>query len=375
MAFVLQCLLSQRKRLSDRALEKPSKWSDAIGNPATIAAMDRYSRQRLFPAIGDEGQDRLLESRVALIGCGALGSHIAQHLSRAGVGYLRLCDRDFIELDNLQRQVLYDEQDVAEHLPKAVAARRRLEKINSEVEVDARVIDVTSGNVMSLIEDTHLVLDGTDNFVTRYLLNDACVSTGKPWIYGGCVGSHGMVLTVIPGETPCFTCFLPEMPEPGTTATCDTAGVIGPAVGMVAALQSVEALKILSGHRDALNTGLTTIDLWNNQHRTVTLSRNPGCTVCVKRDFQYLNAAVSDLATRLCGRNAVQITPARDSRVDLPEMERRLSPLGPVLRNEYLLRFTQDGLEMTLFPDGRAVIKGTDEPARARAAYARYIGT
>ncbi|MBI2933363.1 MAG: ThiF family adenylyltransferase, partial [Planctomycetes bacterium] len=210
--------------------------------------MDRYSRQRLFPPLGPAGQERLRAARVTLVGCGALGSHLAQHLARAGVGRLRLCDRDFVELDNLQRQILFDEDDARANLPKAVAAAQKLARINSDVAIDPRVTDVTWSNVEELLADADLVLDGTDNFETRFLLNDACVKLGRPWVYGGCVGSHGMTMTILPGETACFACLVPDLPAPGSSPTCDTAGVLGPTIGVVASLQAAEALKILAGH-------------------------------------------------------------------------------------------------------------------------------
>jgi adenylyltransferase/sulfurtransferase len=336
--------------------------------------MDRYSRQRLFPPIGDEGQERLLNSRVTLVGCGALGSHVAQHLARAGVGFIRLCDRDFVELDNLQRQVLYDEDDVSAHLPKVIAARQRLARINSGLEIDARIVDVTASQVLSLIDDVDLVIDGTDNFQTRFLLNDACVSRGRSWVYGGCVGSHGMVLTIIPGETPCFACVVPELPPPGSTPTCDTAGVLGPAVGVIAALEAGEALKLLTGHSEAIHHGLIRIDIWENRFDTFRVAREESCEVCGKGNYRYLESREGDSSSVLCGRNAVQITPARPAEIDFAELERRLSSHGTVKFNDYLLRFGVDGFEVTLFRDGRAVIKGTDEISRARALYARYIG-
>ncbi len=336
--------------------------------------MDRYSRQRLFEPIGDAGQEQLLNSKVVLIGCGALGTHLAQHLVRAGVGFLRICDRDFVELDNLQRQVLFDEGDVRDNLPKAVAAARRLAAINSTVEVEAHVVDVTAANIQELMEGVDLVLDGTDNFQTRFLINDACVRGAQAWVYGGCVASHGMVLTVIPGETACFACVVPELPAAGSSQTCDTAGVLGPVVGVVAALQAGEALKVLSGSRERLNPGLTRIDLWENQFQSFAVGRNPDCEVCAKRRFRYLEDREGDRTTVLCGRNAVQITPPRGAELDFKEIAKRLSPLGAVQHNEYLLRFEGDGMEVTLFPDGRALIKGTPEPARARAVYAKYIG-
>jgi len=337
--------------------------------------MDRYSRQRLFPPIGDKGQTDIRAARIALIGCGALGTHIAQHLARAGVGYLRICDRDFVELNNLQRQVLFDEKHATAGMPKAIAARESIARINSDVTVDARVTDVTARTVLPLLEDVDLVIDGTDNFETRYLLNDACVSVNKPWIYGGVVASHGMVLAVIPGETPCFACVMPEMPPPGSTGTCDTAGVIGPAVGIVAAIEATEALKLITGHREALHGGLQTIDPWRNQYRGFKVARDSACAVCAKHEYRFLNAEAAASSTVLCGRDAVQITPADPGTLDFARLEERLSPHGDVSYNDYLLRFAAGGLELTLFPDGRAVIKGTDELDRARSFYARFIGS
>lgn len=338
--------------------------------------MDRYSRQRLFSKIGDSGQAALGSARVTLIGCGALGTHIAQHLSRAGVGYLRICDRDFVELDNLQRQVLFEESDAEQRIPKAIAAARKIAQINSDVEVEPHVTDVTPQNVLSLIKQADVVLDGTDNFVTRFLLNDACVSTQTPWVYGGCVASHGMVLAVLPGETPCFSCVIPDLPPPGASATCDTAGVVGPGVAMVAALQAAEAMKILVGDRDALAQGLITLDVWTHQYRVLKVPRDPQCLACGQGDFKYLRAAgTAETTTILCGRNAVQVTPARSGKLDLAALGERLSQLGTVRSNEFVLRFQRDQLDATLFPDGRAVVKGTDDPAQARAFYAKYIGS
>ena len=335
---------------------------------------DRYSRQRLFGPIGPAGQEKLRASRVSLIGCGALGTHLAQHIARAGVGRLRICDRDFVELDNLQRQVLFDEADVKANLPKAAAAAAKLALINRDVAVEPRVVDVNAGNVESLVGDADVVLDGTDNFETRFLLNDACVKLGKPWVYGGCVGSYGMVLTVVPGATPCFRCVIGEMPAPGSSPTCDTAGVLGPAVGVVASLQAAEALKLLTGHRDAVAAGLVTLDVWTNSHQAFKAARDPECPACGARKFEFLEGRATGTATTLCGRNAVQVSPPAAAGLDLAGVAKRLKRVGKVSRNEYLVRFTVDGLEMTLFPDGRAIIKGTDDPARARAVYSKYIG-
>jgi len=335
--------------------------------------MSRYSKQVLFRPLGEEGQKKLGASRVTLVGAGALGSTLAGHLVRAGVGSLRICDRDFVELDNLQRQTLYDEEDVRQNLPKAVAAAQKLARVNSEVRVEPRVCDVNHANVEELARDAGVVLDGTDNFETRFVLNDACVKLGKPWVYGGCVGSYGMVLPVLPGEGPCFTCLLGEMPAPGSSPTCDTAGVLNTAVGVVASLQANEALKILAGRREALLPGLQTLDVWTNAFHLVKVPRNPACETCGARRFRYLDSGAFG-ATTLCGRNAVQITPAPGARIDLADAERRLAPLGNVRRNAYLLKLAVDGCELTLFPDARAIVQGTNDPARARSLYAKYVG-
>src|SRR6266850_6117751 len=274
-----------RGRLPDNALAR-------VGRSARMEN-DRYARQRLFAPFGGGAQAKLAASRVTLVGCGALGTHLAQHLVRAGVGRLRICDRDFVELNNLQRQVLFDEQDVRGNLPKAAAAAAKLARVNSEVAVEPRVVDVNPSNVESLIADADLVLDGTDNFETRFLLNDACVKQKKPWVYGGCVAAEGMVLAVIPGETACFRCFVPDPPEPGSVATCDTAGVLGPAVGVVASLQSAEALKLLSGHKEALAEGLVTVDVWGNRQHVFRMPRNPECPACGKGRYDYLEGGAS----------------------------------------------------------------------------------
>lgn len=333
--------------------------------------MKRYAKQILFKPLGEEGQKKLSTSRVAVIGLGALGSMIANHLVRAGVGFTRLVDRDFVELDNLQRQVLYDEDDVRSALPKAVAAGRRLSKINSEVRIEPRVVDVSHATAEGLIRDVDLVVDGLDNFETRFVLNDACVKHGKPWVYGGCVGSYGMVMSVRPGEGPCFACLVGETPAPGSAPTCDTAGVLNTAVAVVASLEANEALKALIGKADP--PALQTLDLWSNQWQRVSVPRAESCEACGKRRFKHLEAAPSGTAV-LCGRNAVQITPAKEVALDLAETERRLASLGPVRRNEYLLKASLDGCELTLFPDARAIIQGTSDVARARSLYARYVG-
>ena len=336
--------------------------------------MNRYAKQVLFRPLGKEGQERLRRSRVTVVGLGALGSVLANHLARAGVGFLRLCDRDFVELDNLQRQVLYDEDDVRAALPKAAAAAAKLAKVNSEVALDPRVTDVSHANAEDLARDVDRVLDGTDNFETRFILNDACVKLGRPWVYGGCVGSYGMVMAVLPGEGPCFACLVGERPAPGTSPTCDTAGVLNTAVAVVASLQANEGLKILLGKKEALAGGLQTVDLWSNSFQIIKVPRSAGCEVCGARKFRHLESSPSG-ATSLCGRNAVQVTPAPGATLDLAETERRLAPLGTVRRNAYLLKFAADGCELTIFPDARAIIQGTEDLARARSLYARYVGS
>jgi adenylyltransferase/sulfurtransferase len=335
--------------------------------------MKRYAKQILFRPLGEEGQRRLAAARVTLVGAGALGSAAAALLVRAGVGFLRLCDRDFVELDNLQRQILYDEDDVREGLPKAVAAARKLARANSEVRLEPRVEDVRFSNAENLVRDADLVVDGTDNFETRFVLNDACVKLGRPWVYGGCVGAWGMVMPVFPGEGPCFACLVGELPAPGSAPTCDTAGVLGPAAAVVASLQAVEAIKILSGRREAGVRGLQTVDLWTGEHRILRVPRHPSCEACGARRFRHLEAPAWG-ETVLCGRGAVQILPPREAALDLAELERKLAPLGSVRRNPYLLKFSADGFEITLFPDARAIVQGTEDPAQARSLYARYVG-
>lgn len=339
--------------------------------------VDRYSRQRLFQPIGSAGQEMLARARVALVGCGALGSHLAQHLARAGVGFLRLVDRDFVTLDNLQRQVLFDEDDARRRLPKAVAAAAHLSVINSEVEVEPCVADLHADTVRELLAGCTLVVDGTDNFQTRLVLNDACVALDLPWVYGGVVAAHGMVLAVRPGVTACFACLVPEAPAPGTTPTCDTAGVLGPAVGVVASIQAAEAMKMLTGRTEALLSGLLTVDLWHHEYRVLAIARDPHCRACGVRRLDYLESrAAAGTTTILCGRNAVQVSPPPGTApLDLGVLGTRLAALGAVRANEHLLCFAQEGLEATLFRDGRAFIQGTDDASVARAFYARYVGS
>ncbi len=342
----------------------------------TTPNLSRYARQIIFPDLGEAGQRRLLDSTVVLVGCGATGTVIANHLARSGVGHLRIVDRDFIEPNNLQRQLLFDEQDIAEGLPKAEAARRKLSRINSEITVEGIVADVTPDNILGLLAGADLAMDGADNFETRFLLNDACVQLGLPWIYTGVIASYGMTMTIRPGETACLRCLLGQMPAPGTAPTCDTAGVLGPSVAVVASIAAGEALKLLAGFGE-LNTGsLLNFDLLDNSLERFEVQRRPDCPTCVRRDFEFLHAATGTRTATLCGRNAVQISIAGRPTVDLATLAERLRAAGEadVVVNPYLLRATLGGMDVTVFPDGRAIIKGTEDESVARTVYAKYVG-
>jgi len=339
--------------------------------------IDRYSRQVRFPALGEAGQRRLMASRVTICGCGALGTVLANHLVRAGVGRVRIVDRDFIETHNLQRQILFDERDVAENLPKAEAAARKLRAINSRVVIEPVVTDIDHTNILDLVGDADLILDGTDNFETRYLINDAAVKLGKPWVFGGVIGSEGQTMTIRPGITPCLRCLIEDNPPPGMTLTCETAGVLGPAVAVIASFEAVEAIKLLSGAVDALNTELFVVDIWDWTFRRLKVQGLLGkvdCPCCGRREFEWLDGALGSHTTTLCGRNAVQVATRRVQPLDFPEMAARLVSLGDVRHNAFMLRFAAEGHEFTVFPDGRAIIKGTNDIAKARTLYAQFVG-
>jgi molybdopterin/thiamine biosynthesis adenylyltransferase len=339
-------------------------------------SLERYSRQMILPGWGSEGQERLAGKTVVLVGCGALGSHIADHLVRAGVGRLVLADRDFVEWHNLPRQALYDEASADAALPKAVAAATRLRQINSMVQIEEHVIDVNADTVETLVTGADVVMDGTDNFEVRYLLNEACVKHGIPWVYGGVLGTYGLSATILPGETPCLRCLLGPMPPPGSVPTCETAGVLGAAVAVIAAFEVVEGLKILLDRRDELFRGLVMADVWSGDfERAQTKKGEARCPVCDDRHFELLDAERGSTTAVLCGRDAVQISPWPAQDLDLAALADRLSGTGPVMLNEYLLRVEVEGHELTVFPEGRAIVKGTDDPARARAVYARYVGS
>ena len=336
---------------------------------------DRYSRQILFRGIGAAGQQKLAAARVAIVGCGATGSALASLLARSGVGTLRIIDRDYIEPSNLQRQSLFDEKDAAESLPKAIAAARRIATFNSQIVVEPKVDDLIPTNVEALLEGMELILDGTDNFETRYLLNDYAVDHSLPWIYSAGVGSYAVTLNVVPGQTACLACIFPDSPR-GMVETCETSGILNPAVNLVASLAATEALKLLvagSGSTHLRRT-LLSVDVWTNEHAEISAAApRPGCRACGQRDFIHL-AGEGRAHITLCGRNSVQIH-ERQRPINFAEMDLRLQPHGVVRHNDFVLKFWRDPYEMTLFPDGRAIIKGTTDTAVARSLYARYVGS
>jgi molybdopterin/thiamine biosynthesis adenylyltransferase len=334
---------------------------------------DRYSRQILFHGIGAEGQRRLAGARVAVVGCGATGSSVASLLARSGVGTIRIIDRDYVEASNLQRQTLFDEADARESLPKAIAAARRIAAFNSQIFVEPKVADLTPDNIEELLEGVSVLLDGTDNFETRYLINDFAVKSTLPWIYAAAVGSYGVTLNVLPGTTSCLACIFPESPY-GTFETCETAGILNSAVNLVASIEASEAIKLLVGATDKMRRSLLSFDVWTNERAEVQAVRpRPGCRACGAHDFIHLAGEGRPHIT-LCGRNSVQIH-ERHRPIDFAEMNQRLTAHGTVRHNDFVLRFWRDPYEMTLFPDGRAIIKGTTDTAVARSLYARYVGS
>ena len=368
--------------------------------PKTRADDERYSRQILFRGIGAEGQRKLAGARVAIVGCGATGSALAGLLARAGVGTLRIIDRDYVEPSNLQRQSLFDEQDAAESLPKAIAAARKIAGFNSGIVVEPKVEDLVPGNIEALLEGMSLILDGTDNFETRYLINDYAVDRSLPWIYSATVGSYAVTLNVVPGQTPCLACIFPDSPR-GMVETCETSGILNSAVNLVASIAATEALKMIVQARSGakapveeepaiaarkrcatqeqsepalLRRTLLSFDVWTNEHAEISAAKpRPGCRACGERDFVHL-AGVGRPHITLCGRNSVQIH-EHQRPIDFSEMDRRLQPHGSVRHNDFVLKFWHDPYEMTLFPDGRAIIKGTTDTAVARSLYARFVGS
>jgi len=335
----------------------------------------RYARQLIFAGIGREGQEKLLKARVVLVGCGADGTVIADRLVRAGIGHLTLIDRDFIELNNLQRQVLYDEDDLRNNLPKAVAAERKLRRVNSQVELAGLVADLNAENAEELLTGADLVMDGTDNLEARYIINDVCVKHGIPWIYCGVVASYGMTMTIVPHQTPCLRCLFNDAPPPGSTATCDTVGILGPIVSVIAGIAAAEAIKLLVGEGER-NSGIIHVDLWENSFYTFD-SGSPrlDCPTCGLGEYEFLEGETGAQAVSLCGRDAVQIRVPGAQGLPLANVVERLKNVSEITAsNDYLVRFRVDGYEVTLFADARAIIKGTDDARVARSLYSKYIG-
>lgn len=334
--------------------------------------LDRYKRQVIFPGVGPAGQARLATASVLVAGCGATGSMIATLLARMGAGRLRLVDRDYVELHNLQRQVLFDEADVQSGLPKAVAAADKLRRINSDIQVEAVVADIRPDNVLELMQGVQLVMDGTDNFDTRYLLNDACLKLSIPWIYTGVIASHGATMDILPGG-PCLRCLYPKTPPPGSLPTCDTAGILGSTVATIGGVAATEAIKLLVG-QGSLNLGLLYIDVWINSWDQFEITRRPDCPACALGNYEFLQAQVGAYTTALCGRNAVQVSVPGAPDLNLDRLAERLGAAGQVQHNPYLVRLTVADYEITIFSDARAIIKGTEDETVARSLYARYVG-
>ena len=334
--------------------------------------LDRYSRQILFPSIGKEGQRKLSSSYVVVIGCGALGSIISTSLVRAGVGKIRIIDRDFIEYHNLQRQLLFDEEDIRNELPKAIAAERHLKKVNSSIDIEGIVADVNFTNIEKLIKGADIVLDGLDNYETRFLINDASLKLNIPWIYGGAIASFGMTKVIIPHETSCFRCLVEELPPTSTIMTCDTAGVISPAPFIVGSLQTVEALKLLIGSNKT-NKDLIVVDVWEVKFDRFNFKPLQDCPAC-QGQYDFLKGKYEIIATSICGQNAVQVLNPKLERLSLDKLAKQLKPLGKVSHNKFMLHFTIDKYEIIVFPEGRAIVKNTAKESIARALYSKYIG-
>jgi adenylyltransferase/sulfurtransferase len=334
--------------------------------------IDRYSRQILFPGIGENGQKKLGNSSVAIIGCGALGTVIATILVRAGIGKIKIIDRDFIEYHNLQRQVLFDEDDIRNQLPKAIAAERHLKKVNSSIDIEGVVADVNYTNIERLISGVDLILDGLDNRETRFLINDVSLKHKIPWVYGGAISSFGMTMNIIPNETPCLRCMWHGTTERGLAMTCDTAGVIAPAPFIIGSLQSTEAIKILIGAEN-INRDLISIDVWAGDFKHFKVARTSDCPSCQGK-YEFLDAQFGTRTTSLCGQNAVQVLNPGLKDISFKQLEPRLKAVGKVNYNEFMLNFMVDGKEMVIFPDGRAIVKNTSDESLARGLYTKYIG-
>ncbi len=340
-------------------------------------SLERYSRQILFQHIGGERQKVLMNSSAVVIGCGALGTVSSSYLTRAGIGQIRIVDRDFVEESNLQRQILFDENDISENLPKAIAAQRKLQKINTKVKIEGIVTDVNYANIEELTQGVDIIIDGTDNFETRFLINDFCVKNSVPWIYGACIGGRGVVMNIIPSETPCLRCVFETMPQIGSFPTCDTAGVIGPIAGIIASIQVTEAIKILSEDYESINKTLIEIDVWNTKFRQIDVSglkELNNCPTCKLHNYTFLEAEDGVMATFLCGKNAVQVMSRNRGNIDLRQLEQRLGSVANVSCNAFMLKFKVKDHEFTVFPDGRAIITGTADSSTAKTLYSKYLG-
>ena len=340
-------------------------------------SLERYSRQILFQHIDEDRQKKLIDSTVLLIGCGALGTVSSSYLVRAGIGQLRIIDRDFIEENNLQRQILFDEDDILENVPKAIAAQKKLQRINPNIKVEGFVTDINYSNIEELTKDVDIIIDGTDNFETRFLVNDYCVKNSIPWVYGACIGSRGVVMNIIPSMTPCLRCVFETMPQMGSFPTCDTAGVIGPIAGIIASFQVTEAIKILTGNYDSVNKNLLEIDVWETNFRQIDISElkdTNNCPTCKLYNYEFLKAEAGIMTTLLCGKNAIQVMSRNIGNIDLRHLEQRLVSIADVSCNDFMLKFKIKDHAFTVFPDGRAIITGTADTRIAKSLYSKYLG-
>ena len=340
-------------------------------------SLERYSRQILFQHIDEDRQKKLIDSTVLLIGCGALGTVSSSYLVRAGIGQLRIIDRDFIEENNLQRQILFDEDDILENVPKAIAAQKKLQRINPDIKIEGFVTDINYSNIEELTKDVNIIIDGTDNFETRFLVNDYCVKNSIPWVYGACIGSRGVVMNIIPSMTPCLRCVFETMPQIGSFPTCDTAGVIGPIAGIIASFQVTEAIKILTGNYDSVIKNLLEIDVWETNFRQIDISElkdTNSCPTCKLHNYEFLEAEAGVMTTLLCGKNAIQVMSRNIGNIDLRHLEQRLVSIADVSCNDFMLKFKIKDHTFTVFPDGRAIITGTADTSIAKSLYSKYLG-
>lgn len=338
----------------------------------TQRLLNRYSRQTLLEEIGAKGQEHIGESKAVVIGLGALGGVSANNLARAGVGILKLIDRDFVELDNIHRQILFDENDI--DLPKSVAAEAKLKVINSDIEIESMINDVNFSNIEHMLEGADVVVDGTDNMETRFLINDACVKNNIPWVYGGAIGTVGMTMNIIPGKTACFRCFIQNIPKVGVLPTCDTEGVLNAIPMVIGSIQSVETLKILLG-KNNLNENLIVYDIWQHDFHSMNIPRNPDCKCCASHTYEFLDISKRTIVTSICGTNTVQITPIEKGALNFDDLESKLSQLGEVVQASHTLKFKTSDYTITIFRDGRALIKGTQDEKLGKSLYAKFIGT